>query len=741
MDILADLTKTFFDECDELLGALETHLQALKAGSDDPEDVNGAFRAIHSVKGGAAAFGFPDLVSFSHVFEAALDQVRSGGIPRSEAPIDLFMRCSDALGDFVVAARSGEPAVPRPDLLGELDRLITGGDEDAALEAAAAGAQPLPDIEPEPDPEGILLVKITPKDDLFLRAVDPRRLIGSLSNLGILAIRCDLSEVPAADGFDPARCYLRFEVELPGSVAADAVIHRLEISLEENEFEVLQLDAAPAAQPVEPEPAPAAGPEAVPEDMSAALRKIALMIGDGGKPAAPAPPAAVAAAAVAEEAQRAAARASVPVPEHAAATAAPAPVAPAPVASPAASPAQGKPRAGGSVRVDLDRIDKLMNLVGEIVITQSMLVERARVMQVGEGARLADGLLTLARQTRELQDTVMAVRAQPVRTVFQRMPRLVRDLARTLGKEVRLVLHGEATEVDKTVIEELSDPLTHMIRNAMDHGLEMPDDREKAGKPREGTISLSAEQRGGRIVISIADDGRGLHREKLLAKGRANGLVTPDARLAPEEIDELIFAAGLSTVDKVTDISGRGVGMDVVRRNVEALGGRITVHSEPGHGCRFSLSLPLTLAVLDGMVVRSGRDRYVLPIASIVETMRLDPRAIEWMPGGRELLRVRNDLAHLVRLGSLVGGVDGEETTIVLIETDRAERIALAVDEIVGQQQVVVKSLEASYGRVPCASAATILGDGLVALILDVDAVPLLAAADRRPYSAMRQAG
>jgi two-component system chemotaxis sensor kinase CheA len=739
MDILADLTKTFFDECDELLGALESHLQALKAGSDDPEDVNGSFRAIHSVKGGAAAFGFPDLVSFSHVFEAALDQVRSGTIPRSEAPIDLFMRCSDALGDFVAAARSGEPAVPRPDLLGELDRLVNGGDEDAALEAAAAGMQVGPGAsEDEPEPDGILLVRITPKDDLFLRAIDPRRLINALADFGILAVRCDLSEVPSADSFDPSRCYLRFEVELPGSVAAESVIHRLEISLEDTEFEVLHLEASPAATAVEPEPDPPAGPEAVPEDMGAALRKIAMMIGDGGKPTTPAPQAA-AAAAVAEQAQRAAARASSTGPEPAEPAAVQAPATSAVAPSPQA--VQGKPKAVGSVRVDLDRIDKLMNLVGEIVITQSMLVERARVMQVGEGARLADGLLTLARQTRELQDTVMAVRAQPVRTVFQRMPRLVRDLGRALGKDVRLVLHGEATEVDKTVIEELSDPLTHMIRNAMDHGVEMPDDRENVGKPREGTISLSAEQRGGRIVISIADDGRGLNREKLLAKARANGLVAPDARLSPEEIDELIFAAGLSTVDKVTDISGRGVGMDVVRRNVEALGGRITVHSEPGHGCRFSLSLPLTLAVLDGMVVRTGRDRYVLPIASIVETMRLDPKAIEWMPGGRELLRVRNDLAHLVRLGSLVGGVDGEETTIVLIETDRAERIALAVDEIVGQQQVVVKSLESSYGRVPCASAATILGDGLVALILDVDAVPLLAAADRRPYSLMRQAG
>jgi two-component system chemotaxis sensor kinase CheA len=737
MDILADLTKTFFDECDELLGALETHLQALKAGSDDAEDVNGSFRAIHSVKGGAAAFGFPDLVSFSHVFEAALDQVRSGNIARADAPIDLFLRCADALGDFVAAARSGEPAVPRPDLLGELDRLINGGDEDAALEAAAAGAAPAPEpeavvAEEEPD-AGILLVRITPKDDLFMRAIDPRRLINSLANLGILAVRCDLSEVPPADSFDPSRCYLRFEVELPGTVAVETVVHRLEISLEENEFEVVPMDASPAAA-VDAEPEPA-GPEAVPEDMGAALRKIALMIGDGGKPAAAPVPQAAAAAAVAEEAQRAAARASTP-----AETAEPASAA-APAAAPAAAQAPGKPKAVGSVRVDLDRIDRLMNLVGEIVITQSMLVERARVMQVGEGARLADGLLTLARQTRELQDTVMAVRAQPVRTVFQRMPRLVRDLARALGKEVRLVLHGEATEVDKTVIEELSDPLTHMIRNAMDHGVEMPDDREKAGKPREGTISLSAEQRGGRIVISIADDGRGLNRERLLAKGRANGLVAPDARLSPEEIDELIFAAGLSTVDKVTDISGRGVGMDVVRRNVEALGGRITVHSEPGHGCRFSLSLPLTLAVLDGMVVRTGRDRYVLPIASIVETMRLDPKAIEWMPGGRELLRVRSDLAHLVRLGPLVGGSDGEETTIVLVETDRSERIALAVDEIVGQQQVVVKSLEASYGRVPCASAATILGDGLVALILDVDAVPLLAATERRPFNSMRQAG
>jgi two-component system, chemotaxis family, sensor kinase CheA len=370
-----------------------------------------------------------------------------------------------------------------------------------------------------------------------------------------------------------------------------------------------------------------------------------------------------------------------------------------------------------------------MNLVGEIVITQSMLDQRLLALPAAETMQIADGLQVLGRQTRELQDSVMAVRAQPVKNVFQRMPRLVRELGQALGKQARLQIIGEDTEVDKTIIEELADPLTHMIRNAMDHGMETPEERAAAGKPPEGLVTLQAEQRSGRIVISVADDGRGLNRDKLLAKARARGLVGGTERPASEEIDALLFHPGLSTAEAVTDVSGRGVGMDVVKQNVEALGGRVLLSSEPGRGTRFTLLLPLTLAVMDGMIIRAGGHRLVLPIASIRETLQSADTPVERLPGGQEFLRLRETLSPLVRLGEVLGlGRSADEQVIVMTETDRGSRIGLFVDEIIGQQQVVVKSLESTYGHVPGASAATILGDGLVALIVDVDAIPAIGA-------------
>ncbi len=332
----------------------------------------------------------------------------------------------------------------------------------------------------------------------------------------------------------------------------------------------------------------------------------------------------------------------------------------------------------------------------------------------------------------------MAVRAQPVKVVFQRLPRLVRELERTLGKKAHLVLAGEDTEVDKTIVEELADPLIHMIRNSMDHGLETPEERMEAASPSTAPSASAAEHRGSRILICVQDDGRGINRERLIQKARARGLIAADAPdPSPEEADNLIFHPGLSTAAAVTDVSGRGVGMDVVRRNVEALGGRITVESTPGRGCKFTLGLPLTLAVLDGMIVRAGTERFVFPLSNIVETMQLDARTTEQLPGGRHIMQLRGEIAPLLKLRDLLGiRAIGNEPNVVIVETETVPRLAIAVDEIVGQQQVVVKNLESSFRRVEGVSAATILGDGLVALILDVDALPGLSQAQRRLPSA-----
>ncbi len=377
-----------------------------------------------------------------------------------------------------------------------------------------------------------------------------------------------------------------------------------------------------------------------------------------------------------------------------------------------------------SIRVDVDKVDRLVNLVGELVITQAMLTEQGTLLPADHYPALIQGIEALAQGARELQESVMAIRAQPVKSVFARMPRIVRDLAATLGKEVRIVTAGEMTEIDKTVIEQLNDPLTHMIRNALDHGIEGPDDRVAAGKPRQGTIHLSAAQRSGRIVIEVADDGRGLNREKVLAKAQDRGLVPAGATLSDEEIDNLIFLPAFSTADVVSNISGRGVGMDVVKRNVQSLGGRITVQSRFGSGSRFTLSLPLTLAVLDGMVVSVGKETFIIPLTAIIESLRPQAADIHPVVGRGLVLALRGEylpLTHLHRCFAISDAItDPCRGIVIIVESESAGRVGVMVDELLGQQQVVVKSLEANYESVDGISGATILGNGRVALILDI---------------------
>jgi two-component system, chemotaxis family, sensor kinase CheA len=654
MDPLAELRDIYFQECDELLLSLESCLEAMAEGAGDKENINAAFRAIHSIKGGAGAFGFPELVAFAHSLEAALDRLRNGSLSVADAPIRLFMRAADMLTDVVAATKAGRAAPDHSDILADIRALAEGGRPSEAEKRVADVAQPAGGV------PGAWNIRLTPGADLFERAVEPLRLLEAIEELGFALIMAEAAEIPDLAGLAPETCLLSFEIRLETDRPREAIAALLDPMLGPEEY-ALEAEMPPAGA----------------EDSPSGTAPLAKET--------PAPAAAQKAPALAA-------------------------------------------KAGGSLRVDLDRIDRMMNLVGEIVITQSMLISGAELLSNEARSGIEEGLQTLLRQTRALQDSVMAIRAQPVRAVFQRMPRLARELAETLGKDVRITLLGEATEVDKTIIEELADPLTHMLRNAMDHGLEGPEERLAVGKPREGTIILSADQRGGRIIITLKDDGRGINRQRVLAKCIERGLVSSQDQLSPEEVDALIFHPGLSTAEKVTDVSGRGVGMDVVKRNVEHLGGRITVTSDPGRGCVFTLSLPLTLAVLDGMIVRAGAERFVIPTASVVETLKFDARNVETLPGGQTIIRRREQVAPLVGLGRLLGVRNPPvEEIIVLAETDLGRQIGLQVDEIIGQQQVVVKSLETSFGRVPGASAATILGDGRVALIVDVDGLPRLA--------------
>jgi two-component system chemotaxis sensor kinase CheA len=369
----------------------------------------------------------------------------------------------------------------------------------------------------------------------------------------------------------------------------------------------------------------------------------------------------------------------------------------------------------------------VVNLVGEIVISQAMLTEHLGALSTEKFGGLIKGIEELSQHTRSLQDSVMAMRAQPVKSVFQRMPRLVREVAAATGKKVRLILQGEETEIDKTVVEQLYDPLVHMMRNSVDHGVETPEERVAAGKPAEGTVLLSAGHAGGRIIIEISDDGKGINRERVFQKAVSKGLIPADLSLTESQIDDLIFLPGLSTADQVSNISGRGVGMDVVRSNIQRMGGRVSIKSTPGLGSVFTLALPLTLAVLDGMNVRVGDEIYVVPLANIIESLRPTTKDVHSLAGGGDVLLIRGEYVPLVYVGRLFGianaASDASKSLVVLVEAGPGDKIGLVLDEIVGQQQVVIKSLESNYQALPGLSGATILGNGRVALILDVPGI------------------
>jgi two-component system chemotaxis sensor kinase CheA len=664
-DPVAQFRATYFEECAELLEALQAHLEALAGGEGDGETLHAIFRAVHSIKGGAGAFGFARLVSFSHVFESLLDAMREQRIEATTDNVQLLLRASDTLADIVGAARSDSTL---PDSFGAviaaaMERALGG-----AAAAPAATVQEPAASEPAADAAARYRIDFAPHSEMLQKANEPLLLIRQLRRLGDLAVVADTARLPSLDALAPEEAYLAWQFTLETTAPESAIREVFEFVEDDCDLQVTRLVAETV--PLVPD-AP---------DQSAA-------------PDAPA-----------------AARAPVPAPASAA-------------AEPAARAAEAAPQTR-SIRVDVDKVDRLVNQIGELVIIQAMLTEQGSLLPADRYPALLHGIEALAQGARELQESVMAIRAQPVKSVFARMPRIVRDLAETLGKEVRIVTSGEATEIDKTVIEQLNDPLTHMIRNALDHGIEPPDVREAAGKPRQGTIHLSAAQRSGRIIIEVSDDGQGINRDKVLAKARDRGIVAAGATPSDEEIDELIFLPAFSTADKISNVSGRGVGMDVVKRNIQSLGGRISVQSRFGTGSRFVMSLPLTLAVLDGMVVSVGRETYIIPLTAIIESLRPLPADIHGVVGRGDVLALRGEYLPLIRLHKCFG-IEGAESDpcraiVIIVQSETAGRVGLVVDELLGQQQVVVKSLEDNYRAVEGISGATILGNGRVALILDV---------------------
>jgi len=732
MDAFEAIKATFFQECDELLADLEAKLMLLEQGQTDLETINAVFRAVHSVKGGAGAFGLEALVRFAHVFETLMDELRAGRKPCDAITIKTLLRASDVLADHIQAAQGLIPPVDEARsaaLVAEMQVLTHGGeapveveveeDEDdfgftpMAFDMALDEPAPLPiaDLSADAPSVGWRIV-FKPMGRMYVNANETSLLLRELGRLGPVTVLVDDSETPTLDALSIEDGCLTWTVDLAVAVDEAAVREVFDFVESDCDLTITPLGAGGATDigAFDDEPA-AVLPASDDLDIAALLAKASGAAAEPPADVVPfAPlelepvPAPIAAAPAVEPVA-----ASVAAPVAATPAPASAPVAPAPV----------------TIRVDLDRVDRLINVVGELVIQQAMLSQRVLESGLARSSGIALGLEDLELLTREIQDSVMAIRAQPVKSVFQRMPRLVREVADMVSKQVRLVTAGEDTEVDKTVVERLAEPITHMLRNAIDHGLETPEERVAAGKPAEGTVRLAALHRSGRIVIEISDDGRGINRERVKKIAVDKGLIAADAPLTDEQIDNLIFAPGFSTAAVVSDISGRGVGMDVVKRSIQALGGRISISSVPGKGSTFTLSLPLTLAVLDGMVVTAAEQTLIAPLPAIVES--LTPQAVDlhFVGGVDPVIRFRDRFLPLIDVALIMGfreqPMNPTEGVAVVVETEGGQQAALLFDAIQGQRQVVIKSLETNYQQVEGVAAATILGDGRVALILDVD--------------------
>ena len=745
-DPMAEIRASFFIECEELLESLQDGLQMMDDGDTDSETINVVFRAVHSIKGGAGAFGLDDLVRFAHRFETAMDEVRTGRfVPDAEA-IRLFFACADILGDLVRAARDEEtvseditgPALEKIDVLVGLEEeeeealdftpatlsfdLDVGGDlgglpnlpdlpDLSTFPTAFETEDEITDLSPVGGAKGFQVI-FKPEDSLYASGNEPLYLFRALRDLGDISVVCKCGALPELDHLNPDTGYLSWMV----------TVHTEEAELSVREvFEFVDglclLEISPLSGPAPtalPELAPAISAPVIPPEPEQALPTplvpsdpILPPLADIEMPNAPSAPV-VKSAPIASVSDDAEDEFSLSSPN---ATSGP--------TKTTGTPTQ--PRA--TVRVDLERIDRLVNLVGELVINQAMLSQSVAEAGLPPNSPVSTGLEEFLQLTRDIQESVMMIRAQPIKSLFQRMGRIVRESSASVGKEVRLHTDGENTEVDKTVIERLADPLTHMIRNAVDHGLESPEVRLAAGKPREGHVTLTAQHRSGRIVIEVADDGAGINRERVKEKAIEKGLVPAEAQLSDSDIDNLLFLPGFSTASAISNLSGRGVGMDVVRSSIQSLGGRINITSQEGKGTTFSISLPLTLAVLDGMVVRVADETLVVPLNAILETLTLTDGDLKALGPETHVVQIRGGFVPLLDLGaelgyrspldSYVGGI------VLLIGQEDGNRAALAVDAIEDQRQVVIKGLEGSYGRVPGIAAATILGDGQIALILD----------------------
>lgn len=656
IDDLSEFRSSFYEECAEMLLAIDDRLACAQSRIPDIADLNDVFRAVHTIKGLAGFFNLDGVSTFAHGFETLLVALREARLEYTPEIGALLVDGADALAKIIEDSRKEDrpPCSHAASIITRIEATLNRSHDPKAVPLETEGVQP-------PD---------TPDANLFeirFRILGPAEQRPKMRDLVIEELR-RLGEVDLMScEFDPEEAASSGSQELSANVVrittdrTEQVI-RDAFAFVDHDVSVTVVNASSDIAGSSP---------------AAALRH-AISGSDDSEPP--------------------------PRPE-----------------TKGAKP----PTAVSTIRVDLGRVDRLVNMVGELVISQAMLAQQIADQTGSTRQTLRQSHEELANHMRELQECVMAIRMQPVRSVFSRMPRLVREISAKLGKKVRLDMTGEQTEIDKTVIEELGDPLLHMIRNAIDHGIESAEKRRAAGKPEVGTIELSASQRGGNILISLSDDGAGIDRQRVRQKAIEREIISPDAQLTGEELDQLIFAPGFSTASEVTDVSGRGVGMDVVVNKIKNIGGRIHIQSSLGRGTKFTLVLPLTLAVLDGMLVSVAAETYILPLTSIVETIRPDRKSVRQLANGSSVVALRGEFIRLVSLGDVFGlcgaVVEPWKALVVVVELDNGGKLGLVVDELIGQRQVVVKSLTANFDHVEGISGATILGTGRVALILDIE--------------------
>jgi len=695
---LRRFNQVFFEECAEHLADMEQILISLCDREPDQEQLNAIFRAAHSIKGGAGIFGFEDMTLVTHVMESLLDRLRNRETPFVPAMIDLFLEAGDVISMQLAGHREGgevrPEAVDRVRL--KLQQMIDAGATDC--DGSGELMPPSEDVEwPQefvdaagsPQQEYPLCryqLSFAPELQTFSRGIRVESIIAELAELaepGAFHCRAVLTHLPELELFDPEECITRWHFTLDSKASRDQILDVFMFVADEDQLAIRKVAIEPPGT----------------ERLEGGIRA------GTAPPFPPLTPLPLEAEGASSEAQ------------------------PHPAGRRACDQDETAPGAFGrrsgetdsSIRVKVAKVDQLVNQVGELLITQAMLAQIAGSLDAQQHEALRKSVAQLERNTRDLQGSIMSIRLVPISIVFNRFPRMVREMAGKLGKQVELKTTGDSTELDKGLIEKISDPLSHLVRNALDHGLETTERRLACGKEATGTLQLKASQVGGRIVIDVLDDGAGLNRSRILAKAAERGTPFSES-MSDDEVWQLIFAPGFSTAETVTDISGRGVGMDVVLKNVQAIGGRVHISSEAGLGTRVSISLPLTLAILEGLAVAVGGEKFIIPLNVIIESLQPKAEQLKTV-NGRQVVQVRGDYLPIVplhRLFQVEGALREPERGILVLVDLEGEQMALLVDALLDEQQVVVKSIETNYRKVEGSAGATILGDGRVALILEV---------------------